>query len=68
MADEADMAQLKREEMEAATLQAVQRAANKIPTGEAGDCDECGEYFARTVDGYCGRCRDKLERRRKLWG
>lgn len=39
--------------------EAMRRAA-EIPVGEAGDCDSCGEFFTRLVDGRCGRCRDKF--------
>ena len=41
--------------------EAMRRAA-EIPVGEAGDCDSCGEFFTRLVDGMCGRCRDKYAR------
>lgn len=41
--------------------------AKKIPVGQPGDCELCGEYFDRVVlvekGGEnilaCGRCRDK---------
>ena len=36
------------------------RKASEIPVGNPGDCDGCGEWFGRLVDGYCGYCRDKL--------
>ena len=39
--------------------EAMRRAA-EIPIGEAGECDSCGEFFTRLVDGMCGRCRDKF--------
>ena len=41
--------------------EAMRRAA-EIPVGEAGECDSCGEFFTRLVDGMCGRCRDKFAR------
>lgn len=40
----------------------IRKRAASIPVGEPGDCEECGQYFTRTVDGYCGRCRDLLGR------
>ena len=41
--------------------EAMRRAA-EIPVGNAGECDGCGEFFTRLVDGMCGRCRDKFAR------
>lgn len=43
----------------------AKRRAAEIPPGEAGECDGCGEYFLRTVDGMCGFCRDKFAGLRK---
>ena len=34
-------------------------SAAKFDPGEAGDCELCGHYFARIVEGACARCRDK---------
>jgi hypothetical protein len=42
-----------------ARVRAIQARAAKIPVGEPGDCDKCGEYFGRLVDGICARCRDR---------
>ena len=36
------------------------RKAAEMPAGEAGECDGCGEFFTRIVNGYCGHCRDKF--------
>jgi hypothetical protein len=38
---------------------AMRRAA-QIPEGVAGECEICGEHFARLVDGCCGFCRDEF--------
>lgn len=57
--DEVDYANEKQAEVEGDAIAAIRRRASAIPVGEPGDCDRCGEYFARTVNGYCGRCRDK---------
>lgn len=57
--DEVDFANNLRDQQEEDSVAAVRRKAAAIPAGEPGDCDRCGEYFARTVNGYCGRCRDK---------
>ena len=37
------------------------RRASEIPDGKSGDCDICGEYFSRLVNGCCGFCRDKFK-------
>lgn len=59
MSDEADRAQdLERMSNEDA-LRAAREKAQAMPTGEPGECEWCGEYFARLVNGACGRCRDK---------
>lgn len=36
----------------------VRRAAASIPVGVEGDCDLCGEWSGRLVQGACARCRD----------
>ena len=59
MADEVDR-QLDREVLiDEARIRAAMAKAAKIPAGEPGDCDLCGEGFARLVNGVCARCRDK---------
>ena len=60
MSDIADVAnKVVDEELKRALLKAKQDAAQFDP-GRAGECDNCGIYFERVVNGYCGRCRDKL--------
>lgn len=53
MADECDMSD---------GINEASRAVAQMPEGEPGECSGCGEYFARTVNGYCGFCRDKFGR------
>jgi hypothetical protein len=61
MSDEVD-AQLARDEiLEAANLAQVREQARQIPAGEPGDCDLCGEWSARLVNGVCAPCRDKYK-------
>lgn len=44
---------------EAATREAAIRAqAANIPAGSPGDCDLCGEFTSRLVNGACCACRD----------
>lgn len=38
---------------------AARRAAAAIPAGTPGDCDLCGEWSQRLVNGACAPCRDK---------
>lgn len=39
--------------------------ANRLPVdmakGAPGECDFCGEWFGRLVDGACVPCRDKYQ-------
>jgi len=57
MADDIDRATELVEQLTASALSAIDR---DIPKGCAGECDECGEYFERIVDGHCARCREDL--------
>lgn len=29
-----------------------------LPEGKSADCDLCGEWSSRTIDGVCAPCRD----------
>lgn len=56
----ADLTDLASEIEQRATEASISKALHKpMPTGRPGECDLCGEYFARLVDGACGFCRDK---------
>ena len=37
---------------------AIRDAAKPIPEGAPGDCDLCGEWSGRLVNGACAPCRD----------
>lgn len=43
----------------ASCVATVRARAAAIPVGTPGDCDLCGEWFGRLVDGNCAHCRDK---------
>ena len=58
MSDEADQADYFIESVIDDAIALSMRVAALMPSGEPGECDACGEYFVRTVGGYCGRCRD----------
>lgn len=61
MADEIDR-QLERDEiLEAANLKLIRGKAAVMPVGQPGDCDLCGEWSARLVNGACASCRDRYK-------
>lgn len=39
----------------------IRKQAAKIDPGQPGDCDLCGEWSARLVNGACAPCRDKYK-------
>ena len=56
MADEVDFANQRIEE----DLQRrIAAARADIPVGVQGECDMCGEWSGRLVNGACAPCRDK---------
>lgn len=59
MADEADEANENRDKEEARGIQAAREQAARIPVGNAGECDFCGEWTGRLVRGACAPCRDR---------
>lgn len=58
MADDIDRANAHAAAESSAQEAAIRAAAAAIPQGHPGDCDFCGEYFSRLVNGACGACRD----------
>lgn len=59
MADEIDQ-QLERDTvLEEANIKRIREQAAKIPVGNPGECDLCGEWSGRLVNGVCAPCRDK---------
>jgi hypothetical protein len=56
MTDDADRAD---QEIERHLAEALRTARKPIPEGTPGDCDLCGEWSARLVNGACAPCRDK---------
>lgn len=58
MADIIDHAADREQQEREGALASVRAAAAAMPKGEPGECDGCGEHFARLVDGLCGFCRD----------
>lgn len=48
-----------RAELERETRTAEVRAKAALKPGFPGDCDECGEWHSRLIDGACPACRMK---------
>lgn len=61
MADEADRSDARVEAFVSNGVQAASRAAQEIPVGEPGDCEYCGEWSGRLVQGACCPCRDRYK-------
>lgn len=59
MADDADRAQAQMEDEEVLRTKEVRKRAAAIPLGKPGDCELCGEWSSRLVNGACAPCRDK---------
>ena len=57
--DEADYAQEKIDETTSNAIVAASYAASNMPKGNSGDCDLCGYWSGRLVDGACAPCRDR---------
>jgi len=58
--DEADRASYYVESVIDDHVKDAMRRAAEIPPGNPVDCEICGEYFSRLVNGACGLCRDKF--------
>lgn len=54
--DEADRAS---PEIDMNLAEAIRRHSKDLAPGKPGDCDMCGEWTGRLVNGTCARCRDK---------
>lgn len=48
-------------EIERNLAESIRRASRELKPGVPGDCDLCGEWCGRLVDGACARCRDKYK-------
>lgn len=58
MADDIDRAQ---ERIETELEAAIKAARGDIPPGKQGECDLCGEWSGRLIQGVCAPCRDKYK-------
>lgn len=61
MTDEVDTAQDAELQDTERAIAAVREAAKIIPAGEPGNCDLCGEWWGRLVNGVCCHCRDRYK-------
>lgn len=59
MADEADRAQDAVQDFSERSIQQAKAKAAEMPKGNPGDCELCGEWSGRLVQGVCAPCRDK---------
>ena len=60
--DDVDRAQ---QHAEAELEAAITAARGDIPPGTQGDCDLCGEWSGRLIEGLCAPCRDWVATRGK---
>lgn len=56
--DDADRADLLIENVRDDGVAAAIRYSLNIPEGNPGECELCGSWCGRLVDGACSRCRD----------
>lgn len=59
MADEADRADFYIENVIDDHVKEAMRKALEIPVGNPGECELCGEYSGRLVNGAFSPCRDR---------
>ncbi len=54
--DDADRAEKHSQE---ALDRSIEAARGEVQEGRPGDCEICGEWFGRLVNGVCVLCREK---------
>ena len=59
--DDADKASDHIDATERQIIAAERAKAARMPVGDPGECEYCGEHFARLVNRACGRCRDEYK-------
>lgn len=62
MSDEVDIAN---DIAEIHLQELIAKAKVPMATGYAGECDDCGDFTPRLVDGLCSPCRDFNARTRR---
>lgn len=58
MADDADLAQ----ELAELEERLNPRKPYVLPEGKPGDCEFCGEWSGRLIEGTCAPCRDRMSK------
>jgi len=61
MSDIIDDANDKAETLRESIIDGIRNKAADMPKGKPGDCDLCGEWSGRLVEGACAYCRDKYK-------
>jgi hypothetical protein len=56
--DEIDRAD---QEIERSLQESIRLSRKELPPGKPGDCDLCGEWTGRLINGYCAPCRDHFK-------
>lgn len=59
--DDIDRQQERDEQWDEASIGRIRAQAAKIPEGKPGDCELCGEWSVRLVNGVCAPCRDRYK-------
>ena len=59
--DDIDRAGAHIEATEKQIIDAARKKAADMEIGYAGECEWCGDYKERLVNGACGRCRDEFK-------
>lgn len=59
--DDADIAEERARLALEADVMKVRKAAATMPAGTPGECDLCGEWSGRLVNGACAPCRDRFK-------
>jgi hypothetical protein len=54
-----DRANERAEQILDAEISEIRHRASVIPEGSPGDCDLCGQWSGRLVNGVCAPCRDR---------
>lgn len=57
--DDADISSHKMDILDSAAVDEIRRKVASIPLGHQGECNLCGEFSPRLVNGVCARCRDR---------
>lgn len=58
--DDVDITEERASQMLEASVTKVRQAAANMPAGVPGECELCGEWSGRLVDGACAPCRDRF--------